>query len=63
MGGAVPPLAQYTFMAWCSVGGSTGTTLPLIRVEYIIAFGFMGQLEAELQMTKEQENVFTYSSC
>jgi hypothetical protein len=28
MGGAVPPLPKYTFMAWCSVRGSTGTTLP-----------------------------------
>jgi hypothetical protein len=28
MGGAVPPLPQYAFMAWCSVRGSTGTTLP-----------------------------------
>jgi hypothetical protein len=28
MGGAVPPLPQYAFMAWCSVMGSTGTTLP-----------------------------------
>jgi hypothetical protein len=27
MGGAVPPLPQYAFMEWCSVG-STGTTLP-----------------------------------
>jgi hypothetical protein len=25
MGGAVPPLPQYAFMAWCSVRGSTGT--------------------------------------
>jgi len=30
MGGAVPPLPQYAFMAWCSVGGSTGTTLPFL---------------------------------
>jgi hypothetical protein len=29
MGGAVPPFPQYAFMAWCSVRGSTGTTLPL----------------------------------
>jgi hypothetical protein len=29
MGGAVIPLPQYAFMAWCSVRGSTGTTLPL----------------------------------
>jgi hypothetical protein len=27
MGGAVPPLPQYAFIAWCSVRGSTGTTL------------------------------------
>jgi hypothetical protein len=26
MGGAVPPLLQYAFMAWCSVRGSTGST-------------------------------------
>jgi hypothetical protein len=25
MGGAVPPLPQYAFVAWCSVRGSTGT--------------------------------------
>jgi hypothetical protein len=25
MGGAVPPLPQYAFTAWCSVGRSTGT--------------------------------------
>jgi hypothetical protein len=29
MGGAVPPLPQYGFMAWCSAGGSTGTTFTL----------------------------------
>jgi hypothetical protein len=29
MGGAVPSLPQYAFMAWCSFRGSTGTTLPL----------------------------------
>jgi hypothetical protein len=27
MGGAVPPLPQYAFMAWCSVRGSTETNL------------------------------------
>jgi len=27
MGGTVPPLTQYVFMAWCPVTGSTGTTL------------------------------------
>jgi hypothetical protein len=29
MGGAVPPLPQYAFMAWCAVRGSTGIALPL----------------------------------
>jgi hypothetical protein len=29
MDGAVPPLPQYAFMAWCSVRGSTRTSLPL----------------------------------
>jgi hypothetical protein len=29
MGGALPPLPQCAFMAWCSVGGSTGM---IIRV-------------------------------
>jgi hypothetical protein len=24
MGGAAPPLLQYAFMAWCSVGGAQG---------------------------------------
>jgi hypothetical protein len=24
------PLPQYAFVAWCSVGGSTGTTLPYL---------------------------------
>jgi len=36
MSGAIPPLYQYAFMAWCSVKKSTGTTLPLrlIRKEF-----------------------------
>jgi hypothetical protein len=29
MRGAMPPLPQYAFMAWCSVKKSTGTALPL----------------------------------
>jgi hypothetical protein len=29
MSGAIPPLPQYAFMAWCSVYKSTGTTLHL----------------------------------
>jgi hypothetical protein len=40
MGEAVPPLPQYAFMAWCSVRGSTGTTLP---------FTFICQLHIELK--------------
>jgi len=34
MGGAIPPLPQYAFMAWYSVRGSTGTTLPLLFMRY-----------------------------
>jgi hypothetical protein len=34
MSGAIPPLTQYAFIAWCSVK-STGTTLPLpLRTYY-----------------------------
>jgi hypothetical protein len=29
MSGAIPPIPQYEFMAWCSVKKSTGTTLHL----------------------------------
>jgi hypothetical protein len=29
MGGAIPPLPQYAFMAWCSSKKSKRTTLPL----------------------------------
>jgi hypothetical protein len=29
MSGAILPLPQYAFMAWCSVKKCTGTTLPL----------------------------------
>jgi hypothetical protein len=28
MRGAISPLLQYAFMAWCSIKKSTGTTLP-----------------------------------
>jgi hypothetical protein len=30
MPGAIPPLSQYAFMAWCSVKKHTGTNLPLL---------------------------------
>jgi len=29
MSATIPPFPQYTFMGWCSVKKSTGTTLPL----------------------------------
>jgi hypothetical protein len=32
MSGAIPPLPQYAFMAWCSVRRSTGTTLQRLYV-------------------------------
>jgi hypothetical protein len=34
MGGVVPPLPQYAFMAWCSGRRSRGTTLPLPLPQY-----------------------------
>jgi hypothetical protein len=30
MRGAIPPIPQYAFMAWCSVKKTTGITLPLL---------------------------------
>jgi hypothetical protein len=35
MGGTEPPLPQYPFMAWCSVRGSIGATLPLPYLTYV----------------------------
>jgi len=32
MGGAVPPLPQYAFMAWCSGEHRDNFTLPLVRI-------------------------------
>jgi hypothetical protein len=37
MRGAIPPLPQYAFMAWCSVK-STGTTLPLPLLFHLCVF-------------------------
>jgi hypothetical protein len=36
MSGAIPPLTQYAFMAWCSVKRSTGIALPLPSIIIII---------------------------
>jgi hypothetical protein len=38
MDGAVPPLPQYAFMAWCSVRGSKGTTFTFILACYLKIF-------------------------
>jgi hypothetical protein len=53
MGGAVPSLPQYAFMAWCSVRGSTGTTLPLL-LPYLVTlapfeFGYYANATLGLQ--------------
>jgi hypothetical protein len=40
MGGAVPPLPQYAFMAWCSVRGSTETTLPFYLYKWVKSAAF-----------------------
>jgi hypothetical protein len=39
MGGAVPPLPRYAFMAWCSFRGSTGATFTF----YLYAEEYMNQ--------------------
>jgi hypothetical protein len=36
MRGAILPLPQYAFMAWCSVKKSTGTALPLGYCSFFI---------------------------
>jgi hypothetical protein len=43
--GAVSPLPQYAFMAWCSVRGSTGVILPFYlasktKLNILISFHF-----------------------
>jgi hypothetical protein len=35
MSGAIPPLPQYAFMAWCSVIKSTRITLPFTFINII----------------------------
>jgi hypothetical protein len=47
MHGAIPPLPQYTCMAWCSVRKSTGTTSPLhyLRVCMKNSFGFRAGID------------------
>jgi len=39
MGGAVPPLPHYAFMAWCSVRGSTGANLLTFIILPIAVYG------------------------
>jgi len=39
MGGAVPPLPQYAFMAWCSVGGAQRLYLYL-NIIYILRINY-----------------------
>jgi len=41
MGGAVPLLTQCAFMAWCSVRGSTGTTLSYMTLVLLPSSGIM----------------------
>jgi len=41
MCGAIPPLPQHTFMAWCSVTGSTGT----ISVNILVKHDGLSELE------------------
>jgi hypothetical protein len=41
MGGAVPLLPQYAFMAWCSVRGSTGITFMNLFEHLVGLFGLV----------------------
>jgi hypothetical protein len=51
MGGALPPLLQYAFMAWCSVRGSTETTLLLpLRVLKICVRDSFFQIESQRKL-------------
>jgi hypothetical protein len=36
MCGAIPPLPQYAFMAWCLVEKITGRTLPVYKLASVI---------------------------
>jgi hypothetical protein len=60
MGGAVPPLPQCAFMAWCSVKGRTGTTslLPLLLQLYRTDDGLLKTPEAK-NFTQTKNNIFT----
>jgi hypothetical protein len=50
MSGAIPPLPQYAFMAWCSVK-SIGTTLPLPSLDYTMKFAtFLKSWPADSQI-------------
>jgi hypothetical protein len=56
MGGAVTPLPQYAFMAWCSVRGSRGTTLPLplTRLQWhCLKYEFQNGSSVHMKMEKK----------
>jgi hypothetical protein len=59
MGVAVPPLPQYAFMAWCSVGGNTGATLSLLFLYLYfyryINFGFYDRVRLVQYGVKSQD--------
>jgi hypothetical protein len=38
MRGAIQPLPQYDFMAWCSFKNSAGTTLPFMSLSFTKTF-------------------------
>jgi hypothetical protein len=50
MGGAVPPLPQYAFMAWCLVGGSTAT----FYLTYNIIAEFVSQGKLVIIVTRPE---------
>jgi len=66
MRGAIHPLSQYAFMAWCLVKKSTGTTLPLpftvvpfrINSEVMVFLGTTQKYFGPGQCREMQENVW-----
>jgi hypothetical protein len=52
MRGAIPPLPQYAFMAWCSVKKGTGRTLPL---PFIMTFYHWRQIKYEIILNRGLE--------
>jgi hypothetical protein len=62
MCGAIPPLSQYTFMAWCSEKKSTGTSLPfyLLRHEDVLRIGGISPRSLNLDFRGKWSTLLLY---